>query len=254
MPPSTRQQTIQESRYDYPYHHIPIWDGERFSQAHDMYWGYEYLSYLHFVIEKILAADFDSVLDAGCGDGRLLCELSRRAAGKRLVGIDYSSKAIQLAAAMCPDVQWMCGDLRDPELWTDADEFDVVTLIETIEHIPPAELESFVAGLRRRIKPEGRLIVTAPSVNVPLHGKHFQHFTLETLSAALAPHFEPAETHYLNRASAFTLALIRKAVSNRFVRLRHERILGWIYRYYVKRFLHSDAARGARLALVCRPA
>jgi 2-polyprenyl-3-methyl-5-hydroxy-6-metoxy-1,4-benzoquinol methylase len=59
--------------------------------------GYEYLSYLYFTIKRVVELDFMSLLDVGCGDGRLLFELNQTVTGQRLVGIDYSTRAIELA-------------------------------------------------------------------------------------------------------------------------------------------------------------
>lgn len=49
-----------------------------FSQVRNLSWGYEYLSYLNFVLEKASQIGFKSLLDVGCGDGRLLYELRQR--------------------------------------------------------------------------------------------------------------------------------------------------------------------------------
>jgi methylase of polypeptide subunit release factors len=94
------QQIIQENSYEYPYHYIPIWNGITFSQTHTLWWGYEYISYLHYVLDKVSQMDFESLLDVGCGDGRFLFELSRRFSSKRLSGIDYSKRAIDFARIM----------------------------------------------------------------------------------------------------------------------------------------------------------
>ncbi len=40
-----------------------------FSQVRNLSWGYEYLSYLHFVLEKASQIGFKSLLDVGCANG-----------------------------------------------------------------------------------------------------------------------------------------------------------------------------------------
>jgi 2-polyprenyl-3-methyl-5-hydroxy-6-metoxy-1,4-benzoquinol methylase len=129
------QQVIQESKYDYPYHYIPKWDGHNFSQTKYLAWGYEYLSYLHFVIEKASQIGFKSLLDVGCGDGRFLYELSQRFTNYQLVGVDYSQRAIGFAKIIMADtkVEFVCGDIRNESLFDK--KFDIITLIETLEHI-----------------------------------------------------------------------------------------------------------------------
>ena len=134
LPDLTAEQSVQEGRYDYPYHYIPSWDGHTFSQTQTWPWGYEYLSYIGVILEKAVATSFDSLLDVGCGDGRFLFELSRRAPGKRLAGIDFSERAIAYAKIMAPGIEWVCGDIAKPGVV--ASPFDVVTLIETLEQVP----------------------------------------------------------------------------------------------------------------------
>src|ERR1051325_9635797 len=93
----TPQQTIQDTQYQFPYHYIPTIENGNFSQVRKLRWGYEYLSYLRFILSTLEQIEFQSLLDVGCGEGRFLCEVSKRLAGKRLVGIDLSARAVQYA-------------------------------------------------------------------------------------------------------------------------------------------------------------
>ena len=95
-------------------------------------------------------------------------------------GVDYSSRAIGYANAMVSDVEWVCGDIRDPQV-VDA-RFDVVTLVETLEHIKPSEIHDFLSGVNRRLANDGTFVVTVPSRNVRVSRKHYQHFDLESLA------------------------------------------------------------------------
>ena len=56
----------------------------------------------------------DSVLDAGCGTGRVAIELSRR--GHDVVGVDVDEAMLEAARAKAPDLTWVQGDLADPGL------------------------------------------------------------------------------------------------------------------------------------------
>src|ERR1700729_2193147 len=55
-----------------------------------------------------------SVLDAGCGTGRVAIELSRR--GHPVVGVDVDEAMLESARAKAPDLAWVHGDLTDPGL------------------------------------------------------------------------------------------------------------------------------------------
>ena len=55
-----------------------------------------------------------SVLDAGCGTGRVAVELDRR--GIDVVGVDLDERMLEEARAKAPHVQWVLGDLVDVEI------------------------------------------------------------------------------------------------------------------------------------------
>lgn len=63
----------------------------------------------------------DSVLDAGCGTGRVAIELSRR--GYRVTGIDLDESMLGVARARGPDVTWIEEDVSRFELDT---RFDLI--------------------------------------------------------------------------------------------------------------------------------
>ena len=64
-----------------------------------------------------------SVLDAGCGTGRVAVELARR--GVAVVGVDSDPDMIDAARAKSPDLRWVLADLAELAL---PDRFDVVVL------------------------------------------------------------------------------------------------------------------------------
>src|SRR5580692_483525 len=67
-----------------------------------------------------------SVLDAGCGTGRVAIELNRR--GHVVVGVDVDGAMIGAARAKAPDLIWVQGDLADPGLDLGGQTFDVVVM------------------------------------------------------------------------------------------------------------------------------
>ena len=64
-----------------------------------------------------------SVLDAGCGTGRVAIELARH--GVDVVGVDVDSSMIAEARRRAPDQAWLVDDLVELSLGR---EFDVVVL------------------------------------------------------------------------------------------------------------------------------
>lgn len=64
-----------------------------------------------------------SVLDAGCGTGRVAIELNRR--GVEVVGVDLDEKMLGTARRKAPHLRWVCSDLATLQL---GQTFDVAVL------------------------------------------------------------------------------------------------------------------------------
>jgi ubiquinone/menaquinone biosynthesis C-methylase UbiE len=73
--------------------------------------------YLHGeadLVQELLGRPPATVLDAGCGTGRVAIELARR--GYDTVGIDVEQSMLDAARAKAPDLEWVLGDLSSAHL------------------------------------------------------------------------------------------------------------------------------------------
>lgn len=242
---------LQEAQYAFPYHYLPRVENGHFAFHQVLSWGHEYLSYLTHVADLMAARSWSSAIDVGCGDGRLVDLLSRRFPERKVVGLDYSERAISLARVLAPNGEFVAGDVTNADVLDEC--FDIVTCIETIEHIEPRFLPTFVAGMRQHLKAGAPLIVTVPSTNMAVSQKHYQHFDPQSLTAALAPHFAVEDVYYVNRDSRLS-RLLRMAVSNRFFTITHPVLLTAFYNHYLRNYFRSSPRNGRRLVAVCRAA
>ena len=97
-----------------------------------------------------------SVLDAGCGTGRVAIELSRR--GHPVVGVDADSAMLESARAKAPDLAWVEGDLTDPGLELGR-TFDVVVMAgNVLIFVAPGTEARVIANAARWLVPGGRLV------------------------------------------------------------------------------------------------
>jgi SAM-dependent methyltransferase len=95
-----------------------------------------------------------SVLDAGCGTGRVAIELARR--GIEVVGTDLDPDMISLARAKAPALTWVHADLSELDLPT---RFDAIVLAgNVIPYIASDRRQAAVAACTRHLAPGGRLI------------------------------------------------------------------------------------------------
>jgi SAM-dependent methyltransferase len=243
-----RQSAIQEAQYAFPYHHIPVLDGGRFSQTAHVPWGYEYISYTRFIMGKIAGISSCSLIDVGCGDGAFLAACAARFKDMELSGVDMSARAIAFARAFSPAIHFSVMDGKDIPAKA---SYDRATLIEVLEHIPPVEVAATLAAICGALKGGGIFVVSVPSVNVPLHAKHYRHFDAAALREVLAPHFEITECFFTNSVS-FPVRMIAGILSNRLFLLTAASIVSWLYRFYVRYFFFATERSCGRIIAVCR--
>ena len=108
--------------------------------------------------EAALVASYGpgSVLDAGCGTGRVAIELSRR--GHRVVGVDADPAMLEAARRKAPGLSWIEGDLSDPALDL-GQAFDVVVMAGNVLIFVVRGSEGrVVANGARWLVPGGRLV------------------------------------------------------------------------------------------------
>lgn len=98
-----------------------------------------------------------TVVDVGCGTGANLAALAR---DYDCVGIDPSSKAIELAGSRFPGLRFLCGEAPD-DLGGVMAEARLLLLMDVIEHVP--DDFSFVSRLLAASAPGTHLLVTVPA-------------------------------------------------------------------------------------------
>jgi SAM-dependent methyltransferase len=248
-----RQATLQQQQYRFPYHYLPTYDGRGFSQLQHWSWGYRYLGRLEVTFDLLEKMEFESLVDIGCGDGRFLAEVRKRWPDRTVLGIDSSEDAAELARRMSPDVPVETRDiLRSP---LDG-RFDVATLLDVIEHVPPDSLPSFLQSVSRTLRPGGHLVLTVPHRNEPLIGKHYQHFDSNGLRRVLDGAFPEPRFVYFDRCSwPFRLLWKLLGGSGRYYVITHSGLNTFLFDYYRRHHLHASDERAClRIGCVVRKA
>jgi trans-aconitate 2-methyltransferase len=125
------------------------WDAETYDEVSDpqFSWGME-------VLGRTEMRPDESVLDAGCGSGRVTAELRKRIPDGRLVAVDGSEQMIAKARESLGDgVEYVVADLS--ELRID-DPVDLVFSTATFHWI--SDHDRLFARIRGALRPGGRLI------------------------------------------------------------------------------------------------
>jgi 3' terminal RNA ribose 2'-O-methyltransferase Hen1 len=123
------------------------------------------------VVEALKAHGARSVVDLGCGEGRLLRELLADRSFERIVGLDASYRSLERARArlrldrlpprQAERIALLHGALtyRDRRLAG----FDAAAVVEVVEHLDPPRLSAFERVLFDQARP-GCVVLTTPNV------------------------------------------------------------------------------------------
>ena len=125
---------------------------------------------LDTVAEVLRQNNVASVLDLGCGEGKLMSRLIKERGLARIVGVDASVRTLETAHrklrlhqagdAMAERVSLQMGSLTyGDRRWQG---FDAATLVEVIEHIEPHRLSALVLSLFADARP-GMVVMTTPN-------------------------------------------------------------------------------------------
>mgnify|MGYP000736399940 CR=1 FL=1 len=241
---------IQEDEYDFPYHYIPKRVDSSFSWSKYWSWSFQYLGGIDFTLEQLGNIKFDSLIDIGCGDGRFLREVHSRYSNVRAKGIDYSEKAIRYAKAFNPDLDYDVFDITKDSL---GETYDVATLIEVIEHIEPSKLDGFIKSISKMLSSNSYLMITVPHTNKQLSPKHYQHFNSKKLKELLEKDFDIQEIVPFDKKSKLVklVLMLIGGKGNWFV-LSNEKILGYLYNYYRKKYLKCNESDCLRIAVIAK--
>ena len=160
------------------------------------------------------------VLDVGCGGGILAEAMARR--GAQVIGIDLSAKALRVAELHLHEsglsVRYETAAVEDV-----SGEFDVVTCMELLEHVPqPA---SMVSACARLVRPGGRVFFSTINRNP-------KAYLFAVVGAEYVLGLLPKGTHDYQR-------FIKPSELSRWTRaagLRTEELIGMTYNPVTRRY------------------
>lgn len=132
------------------------------------------------VLKSLQRSGARRVLDLGCGNGTFTAYLVD--AGFEVVGIDASASGIRIASGLLPAATFFEHALEESLPPPLHGQFDAVTAVEVVEHLPtPAVL---CARAREALRPGGHFVLTTP-----YHG-YLKNLAL-AVAGQLDRHWEP---------------------------------------------------------------
>jgi SAM-dependent methyltransferase len=128
------------------------WDGDEYQRRFDALAASG--TDVHGEATFVRAYEPASVLDAGCGTGRVAIELARH--GIDVVGVDVDASMLATAADRAPALTWVTADLVGLDLGR---TFDVVVMAGNVPlFTPPGTEAALVASVARHVAAGGHLI------------------------------------------------------------------------------------------------
>lgn len=187
---------LQEDEYVFPYHYLNL-NVDYYKYLRDI----ENLNRFQIIKNMLKPYNNQLILDLGCGDGRFCYEIKNEKI--KIIGVDYSERAIKFARIFNPEISFFIQDTDHLDL---PQKFDYVLLIEILEHIVPERIPQALQNISKVLKKNGKLIITVPSTNLEIIEKHFQHFNNESLEKTLHPYFE------INKITGFSLTGLKRRI------------------------------------------
>ena len=109
------------------------------------------------VFDIVHAREGVSVLDLGCGTGKLTARILE--AGHPVTAVDFSGQMLQAAAHNAPGATFVQGELTQvPDLLA-GQTFDCIIAVYALHHLPDAEKYALLTALREHLNPEGVIVL-----------------------------------------------------------------------------------------------
>jgi SAM-dependent methyltransferase len=138
-----------------------------------------------------------SVLDVPCGDGRLTVRLA--AAGYRAIGVDIVAEEVEqarrAATAAGVEASFQVGDLRDLSGIPPVDA--ILSWGNSFGYLLPGDSERSLAGMRRLLRPGGRLVLESGTVAESLLAGGVEptaEYEFGGLRMTITNHYRPEES------------------------------------------------------------
>ena len=168
---------------------------------------------VHGEARFVAALGVASVLDAGCGTGRVAIELARR--GIDAVGVDLDTTMLAVAQRKAPHLSWYEGDittiaLTRPEAPGHRRLFDAIVLAGNVMiFLAPGSEAAAIANLVRHLAPGGALVAGFQLLSGSFTLAHYDAYAAQE-GLVLAERWATWDRQPWSPASAYAVSVHRR--------------------------------------------
>ncbi len=132
-----------------------MWNPEDYAQNSDAQ-----LKWARSLTANLNLKEYQSILDVGCGDGKITADFAHSLPKSKIVGVDASAEMIAYARKKYPASQYLnltfnCVDARSLEFTS---EFDLLFSNATLHWVD--NHQGFLEGAKQALNDNGRLIIS----------------------------------------------------------------------------------------------
>ncbi len=103
----------------------------------------------------------ESILDVGCGDGKITAAMAKAVPSGSVIGVDISSSMIQAARNAFPNQKNLSFYVADAAKIDDHEKFDLITSFTVMQWV--LEQKTALQGFEKALKPGGKLWIQMPT-------------------------------------------------------------------------------------------
>jgi ubiquinone/menaquinone biosynthesis C-methylase UbiE len=171
-----RKEFHQEKLYYYPYH----WNMKGYLRVS--------MELRNKMVMKLLEnKPLKTILDLGCGDGYFTGHLVKKFPEALVVGADYYLRALRFARIMTDDELFVANSAMS--LGFKKKSIDAVVLLDVIEHLSSDDRRNAMEQVAWSLKSGGLIIVSVPSIRLPVTKMHYDHFSPHGLKNFMQTYF-----------------------------------------------------------------
>lgn len=243
---------IQDIEYSRPYHHFLDLKNCSFTESLGGY-GLEYYSYVSYIVEyidnHIKNHGVRNVAEVGCGDGKILYELSHNK-NIGFEGYDLSKKAIMFAKAYSEGMDNL--NFYDFEFGKSNKKYDVILCVEVLEHISDKDTTDFISQIYNNLADDGILLLSVPSKNIALGEKHYRHYDESMIYNIFSDRFTVCDIVHLHNIKSVILRFLSLLCYNPIYILNNKNFQKLIFDCYRKNYQITTKKNSAHIFTVLK--